>query len=47
MVLPFLREEGVADPELPAVPAALAEVRARTAELADASATVETLAQLG
>ncbi len=47
VVFAFLSEEGVVEAELPELPAALAEVRARTAELADASATVETLAQLG
>ena len=37
----------IIEAEVADLPAAMAEVRARTAELADASATIETLAQLG
>ena len=47
MVFAFLREDGVVEAELDDLPAAMAEVRARTAELAAASATIETLSQLG
>ena len=46
VVFAFLHEAGVVEAEVIDLPAAVAEVRARAAELADASATIETLTQL-
>ena len=47
VVFAFLREDGAVEAELDDLPAAMAEVRARTAELAVASATIESISQLG
>ena len=46
VVFAFLHEAGVVEAEVIDLPAAVAEVRARAAELADASVTIETLTQL-